>query len=316
MNRPEAVAAATVVVEPDGGPTEAQRRAADPATSAWVTANAGTGKTRVLADRVLRLMLAGTPPQRILCITFTKAAAAEMTDRIERSLGVWATEPSRAALAGSIERLTGARPSDAELARARRLFALVLDLSGGLRISTVHAFCQSLLRRFPLEAGVAPHFEVIDDRTAAEVLREAREEVLRRRDPEIEEALTMLAVSLGEGSLNDGLAEVLAGRGRLVDLQRRHGGLAGVLDRVGSALGVSAHETERGLVEAACRDDACDLDGLRAAVRALDGGSKTDGERAAEIALWLNAHERERFELFERYRGAFLTNDGEARRSL
>ena len=152
----------------------AQVRAATPTASSWVSANAGTGKTRVLTDRVARLLLAGTEPQKILCLTYTKAAAAEMQNRLFRTLGGWAMLPD-AALAAALDALgepaTARRPT---LARARTLFARALETPGGLRIQTIHAFCEALLRRFPLEAGVAPQFGVLEDRQA----RALREEVL------------------------------------------------------------------------------------------------------------------------------------------
>ncbi|WP_333665978.1 UvrD-helicase domain-containing protein, partial [Parvibaculum sp.] len=75
----------------DMAPDEAQRRASHPETSVWVSANAGSGKTHALTTRVARLLLAGTEPERILCLTFTKAAAAEMSARLYKRLGGWAT---------------------------------------------------------------------------------------------------------------------------------------------------------------------------------------------------------------------------------
>jgi ATP-dependent helicase/nuclease subunit A len=153
-----------------------QLRASDPTTSAFVAASAGSGKTKLLTDRLLRLMLTGTKPQKILCLTYTKAAAAEMTIRLNRRLGAWVVMPE-ARLAADLAALDV--PATAQtLELARKLFAEVLDLPGGMRIGTIHAFCQSLLRRFPLEAGLSPHFEVADDADAALRLREAREAVL------------------------------------------------------------------------------------------------------------------------------------------
>ena len=142
-------------------PAAAQRRGADPGASAWVAASAGTGKTKVLIDRLLRLLLAGARPSQLLCLAFTKAAAAEMANRLARRLARWAAL-AEADLAAEIADLTGEPPRAADLAAARRLFAAVLDAPGGLTIETIHGFCQSLLRRFPLEAGVAPHFQVMD----------------------------------------------------------------------------------------------------------------------------------------------------------
>ncbi len=154
-----------------------QRRALKPAESVWVEASAGTGKTKVLTDRLLALMLGGTDPAHILCLTFTRAAAAEMANRINQRLAGWTTlMPGR--LSQELVELTGRFPQEHEIARARQLFARVLDVPGGTRIATIHAFCQSLLRRFPLEAGVPPEFAVIDERGAREALAEAAEVVI------------------------------------------------------------------------------------------------------------------------------------------
>lgn len=152
--------------------TEAQVRAADPWASTWLGANAGSGKTRVLTDRVARLLLGGTRPEHILCLTFTNAAASEMQNRLFKRLGEWAMldDPK---LKDQLEEL-GEDPTlltDTFLSRARTLFARAIETPGGLRIQTIHAFCASILRRFPLEAGVSPQFQEIDDRTA-QLLRE------------------------------------------------------------------------------------------------------------------------------------------------
>ena len=155
--------------------TARQIRAAAPDRSSWVAANAGSGKTKVLTSRVARLLLAGTEPQKILCLTYTTAAAAEMQGRLFRTLGDWAMRPDDALRAEL--RTLGTDPAaldDAALGRARTLFARALETPGGLKIQTIHAFCDALLRRFPLEAGVAPGFRVLDDRAA----RAMREEVL------------------------------------------------------------------------------------------------------------------------------------------
>ena len=133
--------------------------------SAWVSANAGSGKTFVLSRRVIRLLLAGVDPARILCLTFTKAAAAEMANRVFAELGAWTTLAD-AELAERIAELEGGRPTPATLAAARRLFAAALDTPGGLKIQTIHAFCERLLHQFPFEANVAGHFEVLDERDA------------------------------------------------------------------------------------------------------------------------------------------------------
>jgi ATP-dependent helicase/nuclease subunit A len=149
----------------------AQREAADPAVSAWVAANAGTGKTQVLTDRILRLLLAGTRPERILALTYTKTAAAEMSKRVFDRLSAWVTiaDPD---LDAALVDLMGRAALPLERTRARQLFASAIETPGGLKVQTIHAFCEQLLQRFPLEAGVPPGFSILDDRTSAE-LREA-----------------------------------------------------------------------------------------------------------------------------------------------
>ena len=155
---------------------EAQRSASDPTSSAWVSANAGSGKTHVLTDRVVRLLLSGAAPQEILCLTYTKAAAAEMRSRVGERLGAW-TRLDDAQLADALQRL-GETPTVAKLRRARSLFAHALETPGGLRIQTIHAFCESVLHRFPREAGVPFDFAVIEDYERDAMLLEAREAVL------------------------------------------------------------------------------------------------------------------------------------------
>src|SRR3954470_15362237 len=157
---------------------DAQRRATTPGHSAWVEANAGTGKTKVLTDRVTRLLLDRVKPERILCLTFTKAAAAEMRNRLAGQLGRWAMAED-ATLDEAIEKLIDRRPMPEDRIVARRLFARVLDAPGGINILTIHAFCQALLKRFPLEAGVAPGFEILDEADAQALLRAAQDEQMQ-----------------------------------------------------------------------------------------------------------------------------------------
>ncbi len=152
--------------------SERQITAARPDASTWLSANAGSGKTRVLTDRVARLLLDGVSPQNILCLTYTKAAASEMQNRLFKRLGEWAMLDD-AALRSALDRLGVEDEIDPErLARARTLFASAIETPGGLKIQTIHSFCASLLRRFPLEAGVSPQFQEIEERNAL-ILRDA-----------------------------------------------------------------------------------------------------------------------------------------------
>src|SRR5207302_7824219 len=173
-----------------------QRQALGPEASVWVSASAGTGKTKVLTDRLLALMIDGTDPARILCLTFTRAAAAEVANRVNARLAAWATLPP-GQLDEELVALIGRMPDEYETTLARQLFARVLDAPGGAKIATIHAFCQSLLRRFPLEAGVPPEFAVIEERGAAEAIADAVETVIAAAragdEPELAEALGLVA---------------------------------------------------------------------------------------------------------------------------
>lgn len=159
--------------------TERQRQASDPSASVWVSANAGTGKTHVLTNRVLRLLLSGTAPERILCITYTKAAAAEMSRRIYDRLADWVMT-SQGDLERALHALKGTPASRTECDRARTLFTSAIETPGGLKVLTIHSFCERLLQRFPLESGVAPGFRVIEDKQSKALIREATEHVLTR----------------------------------------------------------------------------------------------------------------------------------------
>lgn len=150
--------------------TRAQGQAAHPHVSVFVTANAGSGKTKVLVDRIARLLLEGSKPSAFLCITYTKAAAAEMQRRLFERLGGWCVADDKS-LAAELEKL-GANAAD--LPRARALFAQALETPGGLKIQTIHAFCERLLARFPLEANVPPGFDIADEARSAALLGDAR----------------------------------------------------------------------------------------------------------------------------------------------
>src|SRR5262247_4728215 len=154
-----------------------QINASDPAVSAWVTANAGSGKTHVLAQRVIRLLLESVDPAKILCITFTKAAAANMANRVFDELRRWTTLDD-AELDAAIAQISQIRPDAVRRALARRLFALALETPGGLKVQTIHAFCTRLLHQFPFEANVAARFDVLDGAAEAKLLDEVRLSVL------------------------------------------------------------------------------------------------------------------------------------------
>ena len=169
--------------------SEAQYRAARPDASTWLAANAGSGKTKVLTDRVARLLLRGVQPQHILCLTYTKAAASEMQNRLFKRLGEWAMLQDAQLIEALTELGAGDAVSPEGLSQARTLFARALETPGGLKIQTIHSFCSSLLRRFPLEAGVSPQFSEMEDRAATLLRAEIAEDFAKGDQAHLIEAL-------------------------------------------------------------------------------------------------------------------------------
>ncbi|MDR3531489.1 MAG: double-strand break repair helicase AddA [Rhodopila sp.] len=284
-----------------------QLTASDPAVSAFVAASAGSGKTKLLTDRLLRLMLTGAAPERIQCLTFTKAAAAEMSLRLQRTLGRWVTlAPEK--LTAELTRLR-VEPTDVACHAARALFAKVLDLPGGMRIGTIHAFSQSLLRRFPLEAAISPHFQLVDDRDADDALTEAREDMLANAGtPAMQHALRTLA----------GLSSAEAFGGHVKTLQTDRERLRAALE-LGEdleraqrrVLGVTAPDEDSLIAEAV---QWLGEGALRDAARVvLASGSKTVAERAAGILDWLSQAADRRAENWTDWCGLFLNASGEPR---
>lgn len=297
----------------DTTPDALQRQAADPNASVWVGASAGTGKTKVLTDRVLSLMLQGTPPHRILCLTFTRAAAAEMNKRIADQLSEWATMPAEA-LTRALQGLLGRTPNDDESVLGRQLFVRVLDTPGGMNIQTIHAFCQSLLGRFPLEAGIAPHFAVVDERDAGEMLADAARQVLSSAE-QVESRLTA-AVAVITGHVAEtgfqALVQMLASEaGQLQATLQACGSIEAAIVAIHARLGLESGETPKTIVTSACADGAFDADALRAAMAALAAGGKTDRERATAIADWLEGDVNTRASGFANYAKAYVTKDKE-----
>ncbi|HEY9218304.1 MAG TPA: double-strand break repair helicase AddA, partial [Phenylobacterium sp.] len=269
-----------------------QRRAADPTLSAFVTANAGSGKTKTLIDRVARLLLAGAAPATILCVTYTKAAAAEMQRRLFDLLGEWSVLDNDH-LSAALAKLEG-RPQGAydalDLSKARALFARALETPGGLKIQTIHAFCEKLLRRFPVEAGVSPSFRVMDD-SASAALADAARKVVARMAMEagpVAEAYARFSVALDFGSFQEMFRAFEAKRSTIAGYLERSGGLAGLPAAVAKACGLPHLMDSAAIEDAALSPPAIVAEDWRHAAAALALGSeKTDvpnGLKAAQIA--------------------------------
>ncbi len=296
-----------------------QREGADPDFSAWVSASAGSGKTKLLVDRVLRLLLAGTPPDKILCLTYTRAAAAQMLNRVSEVLSQWASCDDKM-LDAEFRRLLDRVPSAPVRTRARQLFARVLDAPGGLRVMTIHAFCQSLLRRFPLEAGVAPQFQLVEERDAALLLNEAMKGVLLRAAAQpkspVGRAVAAVTARIGETEFGGLMKQLRASRSRLRRHLEREGGVDGAVALLRDRLGVAKGDTTDGVRRAACAEAAFDAAGLRRAMQTLRAGTKSDVAAGDAIAGWLAADEAQRMAAIDDYALAFLTKKGTIRATL
>ena len=233
-----------------------QARASDPAASAFVSANAGSGKTHVLVQRVIRLLLDGVPPEKILCITFTKAAAANMAERVFSTLGHWVTLDDEA-LNPAIREAGIAHP-DAKLRRdARKLFACALETPGGLKVQTIHALCTRLLQQFPFEANVPARFAVLDDRDQNEMMERANLAVLleasRNPDSATGRALTMAMASAADVTFKDVVREACLSRDHFMAWTDAAGSADAAAAQMSAALGVSAsdriEDVEREIVD-------------------------------------------------------------------
>ena len=235
--------------------SDPQAKASDPAGSAWVSANAGSGKTHVLVNRVIRLLLNGTAPERILCLTFTRAAAAEMSTRLFKELAEWIALNDDDLVKRIHDRVGDVTFAKEQLTSARQLFALALETPGGLKVQTIHAFCERLLQRFPVEAGMVPGFEVMDEQTSREVLGEARAQVLAtaRTEPEGETARDLAAIvaRTSADKFDDLLQQLLGNRHELAGMLDSATHTARSLDELRARLGLTAEDTPESIKAAA-----------------------------------------------------------------
>ncbi len=231
-----------------------QASASAPVSSAWVSANAGSGKTYVLAQRVVRLLLSGVEPSRILCLTYTKAAAGEMSNRVFAILGRWvglSDEELHNELAG----IEGTSPSAEQLERARILFARALETPGGLKIQTIHAFCEALLHQFPLEANVPGTFTVMDDGMQRQLMAQARQNIARtahaQPESEVGAAFTAMMEVASDEQIEKALGEVVDNREALANWLNEIGGPVAATSQARDRLGFAPQETVEDLLNAA-----------------------------------------------------------------
>jgi ATP-dependent helicase/nuclease subunit A len=294
----------------------AQIEASNPEVSAWVAANAGAGKTHVLAQRVIRLLLAGVAPARILCITFTKAAAANMANRVFERLGAW-TALDDSALDAEM-RTVGVDTIDAEVrARARRLFALALETPGGLKVQTIHAFCTHLLHLFPFEAQVAARFEVLDEAAEAQLLDRVMLAVLLEGagNPQgsLGRALETAIAAAADQTFRQVLKDAIGARDKLTAWLDATGGVDGAIAQLSGAFGIDANDTEEKIDAVMLSGSPIKPSEWPVFAAALAGGAKTDKDHSERFASLAQLGEGERREV---YLDIFCTKDRSPRANI
>ena len=293
-----------------------QTETSDPSISAWVAANAGSGKTHVLAQRVIRLLLDGVEPGRILCITFTKAAAGNMANRVFDELRRW-TALDNAALDNAIRWISGAAPNAGRRARARRLFAMALETPGGLKVQTIHAFCTRLLHQFPFEGNVAARFEVLDETAQAQLLSEISLRVLLEAagapEAELGRALATAMSVAADQTFKVVVAEAIRKRDLVRAWIDHCGSVEQAIAALSASLGIAADDSveqiEREMTEGPLLPSSCwaDIAGK------LARGASTDQGQAARFRAALESTGRERADAYLRI---FLTGEFKPRVQL
>lgn len=295
--------------------TDAQFKASDPACSVWLSAHAGTGKTKVLVDRVLRFLLQGAPPSSIICITYTKAAAMEMQLRIRKKLTEWVSADEKK-LQKSLHSLLGRDALDQECTMARTLLCRLMDDCDGVRVQTIHSFCQSILASFPVEAGVTPHFQLMDERTSQELFQEARQRFLgdvatEGHDSQLMQALADVAAGVSDMGLQD-IMKALAGQHRrIAELMRGASALIRLNTRLyhywGMPYRTSAEDIlhpQGGLYQAECKEQL-----LATVALLLAEKSKTVKALGQAIVSWFDSDGSPT--AFGAYTKSFLKADGD-----
>ena len=293
-----------------------QARASDPASSAFVSANAGSGKTHVLVQRVIRLLLSGVPPEKILCITFTKAAAANMAERVFSTLGHWITLDDEA-LDAAIREAGIADPDVKLKMRARELFACALETPGGLKVQTIHALCTRLLQQFPFEANVPARFAVLDDRDQNEMMERANLKVLldATRDPDSAagRALNIAMAGAADVTFKDVVREACLSRDHFMAWTDQAGSAAAAAEQMCAALGLDPadriEEVEREMVDGPYLPRSR----WREVAAILNTGSKADQTQAARFRQALGLTDAAQV---DEYLGVFLTEDRTPRSSV
>lgn len=302
-------------------PNIQQKQATIPEHDVWVSASAGSGKTTVLTNRVLRLLLpdpegrwVGASPHKILCITFTKAAAALMALRVQEKLGEWAVMDDDK-LTDNLNNLLGVMPSFEMLQSARQLFSTVLDTPGGLSVMTIHAFCQSTLGRFAIEAGVTPGFSVLDESRAHDLLRKIIDKLIiecaQNKYPDIEPSFQKIATYLDLDKLRDTILSFMSKSYEITEFLKSyktiHDLRSALIKNMGQRQDLTTEDCLNEFMNSLSETD------LRSIAKILGSGSPKYQESGRRLADWLALSHSDRKNNIALFADALLKKDGNVR---
>lgn len=230
--------------------TNLQNQASNPANSVWVFASAGSGKTKILVDRVLRLLLNKTTPDKILCLTFTKVAATEMQHRITHELSQWILLDDQS-LTQKLTQLTGQKPTPSLIKEARSLFIKILDAESKIKIQTIHSFCQNLVKIFPFEAQIKPSFETMDETQEKLLIKKAQQILFKQaqHDEKLKNSVKAINAQLHEESFVELISSLLSKKEQLLSLKENCFDLDGVIAQIAKFLAIDVSDDETDLFD-------------------------------------------------------------------
>ena len=308
----------------DIDPNVLQARASSPDASSWVSASAGSGKTKVLTERILRLLLPDQEgqnkilPHKILALTFTKAAASEMSLRIQKKLREWTTL-DEAGLTDELSKLLQRPAKNHDIESARQLFAEITDSPNGLNIMTIHSFCQSVLSRFPLESGISPQFKALEENEAFALLKKSYQKLLKNRNDKtspLSIALHNFSTDMNEEQIQEVISSICSERYQIKKIIHQFFNVEGLYTNLCQFFDINPAKTKSDFLTDFCSLPETNENKLFSAIKDLNNGSKTDIERGSNIQKWLEQSVSDRINNIDIYQSLFLTNDGTIRSRL
>lgn len=297
--------------------TYQQKIASDPKNCVFVNASAGTGKTKVLTDRVIRLLLDGANAEKILCLTFTNAAASEMKNRIALVLQSWAIMPD-----GELDKQIQELLSYSNLAlkqKARILFSQIVEIQNGMKIQTIHAFCQSLISKFPIEANISTSVSIIDDQTKNEFINKAWINLVNNLDKntnDVVNAIKNFSYEIHETSLKKLINDLVNNQQKIQTVIDKNDGVNELITNLFKILNLDPNKNSKQLLQEFCNNLPFVNELKLACIEFQNSKNKAPQENSLIISKWLVADNEQRLKLFDEYKSVFVTGDNLARKKI